>query len=513
LATEGLTLRFDGLTAIDDVCLTVWPGTVHAVIGPNGAGKSSLLHLISGFYTPTRGHIAFRGVGIAGRPTHLLARLGIARTFQNTELFGQMSVLENVLVGFHAHYHSTLAETLVRLPRFVREERAFLAQARSLLTFVGLSDYAEEEARNLPFGHQRRLEIARALALRPTLLLLDEPAAGLTHGEIEDLKALLRLLADSGITIVLVEHHVEMVMTVSDHVTVLDYGRVIASGAPMDVRENPRVIEAYCGSDVVGFKRSNMAGAGAQQGACRTIEVLLKVENLHVTYGYIEAVRQVNLEVRRGEFVGIIGSNGAGKTSTLRAIMGVQAPAGGMISFAGQPIAGLPSHAVVARGIAMVPEGRQVFADQTVEDNLILGAYVRTGQDDTGVRDDMDHVLGLFPVLRERLAQPAGSLSGGEQQMLAIARGLLSRPTLLVVDELSLGLAPKMLDLLFQILIDLNSEGLSILLVEQMASYALQVTHRTYVMENGRILLHGDSATLAADPRVLDAYLGRHKGH
>src|SRR5215470_651905 len=246
LATEGLTLRFDGLTAVDDVCLTVWPGTVHAVIGPNGAGKSSLLHLISGFYPPTRGHIAFHGVGIAGRPNHLLARLGIARTFQNTELFGQMSVLENVLVGFNAHYRSTLAETLVRLPRFGREERAFLAQARSLLTFVGLSDYAEEEARNLPFGHQRRLEIARALALRPKLLLLDEPAAGLTHGEIEDLKALIRLLADSGITIVLVEHHVEMVMTVSDHVTVLDYGRVIASGATMEVRENPQVIEAYC---------------------------------------------------------------------------------------------------------------------------------------------------------------------------------------------------------------------------------------------------------------------------
>jgi len=146
------------------------------------------------------------------------------------------------------------------------------------------------------------------------------------------------------------------------------------------------------------------------------------------------------------------------------------------------------------------------------EENLILGAYVRTGTDDPGVKDDMDHVLGLFPVLRARLAQPAGSLSGGEQQMLAIARGLLSRPTLLVVDELSLGLAPKMLELLFEVLRDLNKRGLSILLVEQMASYALQVTHHTYVMEHGRILLHGDSATLADDPRVLDAYLGRPQG-
>lgn len=242
-------------------------------------------------------------------------------------------------------------------------------------------------------------------------------------------------------------------------------------------------------------------------------EALLKVENLKVAYGRIEAVRQVDLEVRKGEFVGVIGSNGAGKTSTLRAITGVKAPAGGSISFAGEPIAGLPSHAVVARGIAMVPEGRQVFADQTVGDNLILGGYLRIGKDDAGVREDMDRVLELFPVLRERLAQPAGSLSGGEQQMLAIARGLLSRPTLLVVDELSLGLAPKILDLLFPVLVELNRGGLSILLVEQMASYALQVTDRTYVMENGRILMHGDSAKLADDPRVLDAYLGRHKGH
>jgi branched-chain amino acid transport system ATP-binding protein len=239
-------------------------------------------------------------------------------------------------------------------------------------------------------------------------------------------------------------------------------------------------------------------------------EPLLKVENLRVSYGRIEAVRQVDLEVRPGEFVGIIGSNGAGKTSALRAITGVKAPAGGSITFAGQTIAGLPSHAVVARGLAMVPEGRQIFADQTVEDNLTLGAYLRTGKDDAGVRADMERVLVLFPVLRARLTQPAGSLSGGEQQMLAIARGLLSKPTLLVIDELSLGLAPKVLELLFPVLVDLNRQGLSILLVEQMASYALQVTHRTYVMENGRILLHGDSATLAHDPRVLDAYLGRH---
>jgi branched-chain amino acid transport system ATP-binding protein len=235
---------------------------------------------------------------------------------------------------------------------------------------------------------------------------------------------------------------------------------------------------------------------------------LLKVEGLKVAYGHIEAVRHVDLEVHRGECVGIIGSNGAGKTSTLRAITGVVAPAAGSITFDGDEIGGLASYQIVPRGIAMVPEGRQIFADQTVEDNLILGAYLRTGKD-SGIAADTARVLQLFPVLGERLAQAAGSLSGGEQQMLAIARGLLSRPKLLVIDELSLGLAPKILDLLFPVLVDLNRDGLSILLVDQMASYALQVTHRTYVMENGRVVMHGESRALANDPRVLDAYLGR----
>jgi branched-chain amino acid transport system ATP-binding protein len=236
---------------------------------------------------------------------------------------------------------------------------------------------------------------------------------------------------------------------------------------------------------------------------------LLALSGVRVAYGRIEAVRGVDLAVGRGEFVGIIGSNGAGKTSLMRAITGVVRPAGGTVRFDGTDTTGQKSHQMVARGLAMVPEGRMVFADQSVRDNLTLGAYSRIGKDDAGIADDLEKVLGLFPRLAERIEQLAGTLSGGEQQMLAIARGLLSRPKLLVIDELSLGLAPKILDLLFPVLTALNREGLSILLVEQMASYALSVTERTYVMENGRVILEGPSAQVAADPRVLDAYLGR----
>lgn len=239
-------------------------------------------------------------------------------------------------------------------------------------------------------------------------------------------------------------------------------------------------------------------------------DVLLQVRNLKVAYGRIEAVRSVDLEVRRGEFVSIIGSNGAGKTSAMRAICGAKSPSAGSITFDGGEIAGLPSHAVVSKGLAMVPEGRHIFGDQTVEDNLILGAYLRRGRSQAQLAADTSRVLDLFPVLRARLHQAAGTLSGGEQQMLAIARSLLSQPTLLIVDELSLGLAPMILDLLFPVLVDLNRAGLSILLVEQMASYALQVTHRTYVMEHGSVLIEGDSEALIDDPRILETYLGNH---
>jgi ABC-type branched-subunit amino acid transport system ATPase component len=477
LATEHVTKSFGGLVAVEDVTFEVKPRSIVSIIGPNGAGKTTFFNMLTGLYKPTLGRISFGGTDVTGIRPDIITSLGVARTFQNIRLFNSMTAVENVMVGQHARMKTGLFGSILRPPSVRREEAEVRDKAREMLRYSGLQEnHFGQLASNLSYGDQRRVEIARALASDPALLLLDEPTAGMNPQESAQLTAFMEQLREErALTILLIEHDMKVVMGVSEHITVLDHGTKIA-GVP-----------------------------GQARGRSAELMPLLELHDIHTYYGNIEALKGISLTVEEGEVVTLIGSNGAGKSTTLRSISGLTPPREGSIQFEGREIGETPAQDIVSLGISQSPEGRHCFSRMTVRENLDLGAYLRR---DDGVNTDLERIYELFPRLKERERQKAGTMSGGEQQMLAIGRALMANPKLLLLDEPSMGIAPVLVERIYETIVEINRQGTTILLVEQNANYALEVSVRAYVLETGTVALADKSDKLRDNPDVQKAYLG-----
>jgi len=498
LSTRGLTRRFGGLTAVKDVSFEVLPGKIFAVIGPNGAGKTTLLNLMSGVLTPTEGDIEVSGRSVAGAPAHRIAGQGVARSWQTPRLFSLLDVLNNVKVGTHRHSHAGFLRSALMLAR--PEEHRIEAQASAALKLVGIGDKADDRVTSLSFGAQRLVELARALASEPRLLLLDEPASGLTSDERKQLIALIRKTKAEGVAVVLVEHNVDMVMGLADEILVLHHGEVLARGTPAEIKTHSSVIAAYLGE-------SGDRSPPAQ--VTRSGDPLLSVDALSSGYGPIPVLHEVAMRVHEGEVVAVLGRNGAGKSTLMKAITGFIA-CDGRVRLGDVDITGRPPESVTALGLSLVPERRQLLESMTVRDHLELGAYPRRkSTSSTDVRGDIERCYELFPVLREKERDIARSLSGGQQQMLAIARALMARPKLLMLDEPLLGLAPRVVEDILDTITQLRTEGIGVVVVEQNVGAVLPVVDRAYVLENGRVVLSDDAAALIDSKELEAAFLGR----
>ena len=490
LRGEDLRVYFEGVKAVDGVDIKLDPGEILGLIGPNGAGKTTLMNALSGFVPLKSGRVALGDQTVTIWPPNRLAKSGLARTFQNVRLFRGLTVSENVEV----------AALGVGLGRREAKRRA-----TEVLEWVGLLSRAHLPTEQLSFGEEQRVGIARAIATRPQFLLLDEPAAGLNESEGDELVALISRIRESeGCGVLIIEHDMRLVMNLCDSIHVLDNGKTIAIGPPDGVQRNDAVITAYLGTRKLGVKAVGEDKAPPRPDREQARE-LLSVTDLHVSYGRVPALRGVSLKVRHGEMVGVVGPNGAGKSTLLLTIAGVLRPTQGSVELSNESLVREVPEDIVRKGVSLVPERRHIFAQLTVEENLKVAAATRTERQKTA--RDLEELYERFPILGERRSSRGGNLSGGQQQQLAIARALLTRPQLLLVDEPSLGLAPLLVERVFDSLATLRDEGVSILLVEQNALATIEMSDRIYVLRRGEIALEGEGtdATIRAD--IVKSYI------
>ncbi|MGW1619586.1 ATP-binding cassette domain-containing protein [Streptomyces sp. NPDC002172] len=453
LHLEHVSVAYGGLKALEDASLSVRQDEILAVIGPNGAGKTTLLNVLSGLTGNGRvsGTADFAGRPLLTARATARRRLGIGRTFQHAEVFSELTVAENVLCTRR---------------RVTARDRDAVAQ---LLHSVGLADVADRRPTELPFGLQKRLDLARAMAERPRLLILDEPFGGLDTGERALLAQHIRRLNAEGTAVVVIDHVLDDLFSVAHRVLAFDFGRTIGDGTPDTVLQDPKVRSSYLGT--VGNRAQLPDSVGERS--------LIRLRGTGHSYGGVAALRDVDLDVREGSVLGVAGANGAGKSTLAGILHGSLRPTDGVRESGGSV------------RTSLAPEGRGLFRTLSLRENLEVAAYA-SGITGSELRERLADTVQWLPArLRDRMSAPAAGLSGGEQQMLAIARALIARPDVLIVDEPALGLAPALVDEVYDRLVGLTHDGLTVVLLEQSLSRAMSVCHEVAVLHEGVVAARG----------------------
>jgi ABC-type branched-subunit amino acid transport system ATPase component/ABC-type branched-subunit amino acid transport system permease subunit len=484
LEVEGISKRFGGIRAVSNASLQIGAGEIHALIGPNGAGKTTLFNLISGLFPPDTGTIRLNGRDIHGVPSHLICHHGLARSFQITNLFRGLSVYENLRLSLQAQRAMRF-----NIWRDIDSYPDVHVETAELIKFLGLEGIEAIEGGDLSYGGQRLVDLGIALGSRPQVLLLDEPLAGLAASERDRVSRLIRNVA-ANIPVLIVEHDIDRVLGLSQRVTVMNQGEVLMTGAPGEVRCDRRVQEIYTGSGIPPVT----SGASAEAPG----ETVLRFDRVNAFYGKSHILHDATMDVREGEIVALLGRNGAGKSTLLKTLAGLVTPASGTIEYEGRNIAGMPAPDIARSGIGYVPQGRGLFAGMTVRENLALGRLARNTDGSNGVVWSEDQILVYFPRLKERLDIAADYLSGGEQQMVAVARALSGNVKLLLLDEPFEGLAPTVILELFKVF-DLLRRHTSIVIVEHNLDLVLALADRVFALERGTVFHQGPAAPLLTD--------------